>query len=182
MLAKTKDNPTLYSMKTFLSALVTSGCFSSSINFTKNGWHLTVLHLSFHKWSCILQHGCELYLSHVHLFCEFSVQMHCSFLSWGVNFSLLNFLYWPWCWERLRAGGEGGDRGWDGWIASLTQWTWVWVDSGSWWWTGRPGVLQSTGSQRVGHDWASELNWIYILKFYILIRVMICFITHILCH
>ena len=52
-----------------------------------------------------------------------------------------------------------GNRGWDGWMASPTQWTWVWVDSGSWWWTGRPGVLQSMGSQRVGHDWATELNW-----------------------
>ena len=53
----------------------------------------------------------------------------------------------PWCWERLRAGGEGDDRGWDGWMALPTQWTWVWVDSGSWWWTGRPGVLQFMGSQ-----------------------------------
>ena len=65
----------------------------------------------------------------------------------------------PWCWERLRAGGEGDDRGWDGWMASPTKWTWVWINSGSWWWTGRPGVLQSMGLQRVGHDWASELNW-----------------------
>ena len=61
-----------------------------------------------------------------------------------------------WCWERLRAGGEGDDRGWGGWMASLTQWTWVWVDSGSWWWTGRPGVVWFMGSQRVGHDW---VNW-----------------------
>ena len=52
-----------------------------------------------------------------------------------------------------------GDRGWDGWVPSVTQWTWVWVSSGSWWWTGRPGVLQATGSQRGGHDWATELNW-----------------------
>ena len=65
----------------------------------------------------------------------------------------------PWCWERLKVGGEGDDRGWDGWMVSPTQWTWVWVDSGSWWWTGRPGMLQSMGSQRVGHDWATELNW-----------------------
>ena len=64
-----------------------------------------------------------------------------------------------WCWERLKAGGEGDDRGWDGWMASLTQWTWVWVDSGSWWWTGRPDVLRFLGLQRVGHDWATELNW-----------------------
>ena len=65
----------------------------------------------------------------------------------------------PWCWERLKAGGEGNDRRWDGWMASQTLWTWVWVNSGSWWWTGKPGVLQSMGQQRVGHDWATELNW-----------------------
>ena len=64
-----------------------------------------------------------------------------------------------WCWEGLGAGGEGDDRGWDGWMASLTRWTWVWVNSGSWWWTGRPGVLWFMGLQRVGHDWATELNW-----------------------
>ena len=64
-----------------------------------------------------------------------------------------------WFWEGLRAGGEGDDRGWNGWIASLTRWTRVWVNCGSWWWTGRPGVLQFMGSQRVGHDWATELNW-----------------------
>ena len=63
-----------------------------------------------------------------------------------------------WCWEGLGAGGEGDDRGWDGWMASLTRWTWVWVNSGSWWWTGRPGVLRFMGSQRVGHDWATELT------------------------
>ena len=65
----------------------------------------------------------------------------------------------PWWWERLKAGGEGHDRGWDGWMASPTQWTWVWVNSGSWWWTGRPVVLQSMGSQIVRQDWATELNW-----------------------
>ena len=65
----------------------------------------------------------------------------------------------PWCWEGLEAEGEGDDRGWDGWMASLTQWTWVWVNSRSWWWTGRPSVLRFMGSQRVRHDWATELNW-----------------------
>ena len=64
-----------------------------------------------------------------------------------------------WCWEGLGAGGKGDDRGWDGWMASLIRWTWVWVNSGSWWWTGRPGVLRFMGSQRVGHDWAEWLNW-----------------------
>ena len=63
------------------------------------------------------------------------------------------------CWEGLGAGGEGEDRGWDGRMASLTQWTWVSVNSGSWWWTGRPGVLRFMGSQRVRHDWATDLIW-----------------------
>ena len=70
----------------------------------------------------------------------------------------LTHLKRPWCWERLRAGGEGDDREWNGWMASLTLLTWVWVDSGSWWWTGRPGLLWFMGSQRYGHDWATELN------------------------
>ena len=64
----------------------------------------------------------------------------------------------PWCWERLKVGGEGDDRGWGGWVVSLTWWRWVGINSGSWWWTGRPGMLQSMGSQRVGHDWETELN------------------------
>ena len=86
---------------------------------------------------------------------------------WSWNSSTLatsckELTYWkrPWWWEGLGAGGEGDDRGWDGWMASPTRWAWVWVNSGSWWWTGRPGVLRFIGSQRVGHDWATELNWI----------------------
>ena len=70
----------------------------------------------------------------------------------------LTHLKRPWCWEGLGAGGEGDDRGWDGWMASPTQWTWFWVDFGSWWWTGRPGMLRFMRSQRVGHDWVTELT------------------------
>ena len=70
----------------------------------------------------------------------------------------------PWCWERLRAGGKGDDRGWDGWMASPTQWTWVWINSGSWWWTGRPGVSWFMGSQRVRHDSVTELNLTKLIK------------------
>ena len=91
---------------------------------------------------------------------------------WSWNSSTLTssceeLTHWKrlWCWKGLGAGGEGDDRGWDGWMASLTRWTWVSVNSGSWWWTGRPGVLQSMGLQRVGHDWATELNWT-IVKLY----------------
>ena len=62
----------------------------------------------------------------------------------------------PWCWERLKAGGEGDDREWDGWMASLTQWTWVWASSGRWWRTRKAGILLSMGWQRVRHDWEYE--------------------------
>ena len=62
----------------------------------------------------------------------------------------------PRCWERLKAGGEGDDRGWDGWVASPAQWTWVRANSGRWWRAGKAGVLQPVGSQSVGHDWATE--------------------------
>ena len=84
--------------------------------------------------------------------------------SWNSNTLITSceeLTHWkrPWFWEGLGAGGEGDDRGGDGWMASLTQWTWVWVNSRSWWWTGRPGVLRFMGSQRVRHDWATELNW-----------------------
>ena len=67
-------------------------------------------------------------------------------------------------WERLKAGGEGDNRGWAGWMASPTQRIRFWASSGSWWWTGKPGMLQSMGSQRVGHDWATELSWRIISK------------------
>ena len=84
--------------------------------------------------------------------------------SWNSNTlatSCKELTHWKrlWCWEGLGAGGEGDNRGWDGWMASPTRWTWVCVNSGSWWWTGRPGVLRFMGSQRVGHDWVTELNW-----------------------
>ena len=80
--------------------------------------------------------------------------------TWATWCKELTHLKRPWCWARLRAGGEGDNRGWDGWVASPTQWTWVWVDSRSWCWTGRLDMLQFMGSQRVGHDWETELNWI----------------------
>ena len=71
----------------------------------------------------------------------------------------LTHLRRPWCWKRLKAKGEGDERGEMVGMASPTQWTWVWVNSGGWWWTGRPRMLQSMGLQRVGHNWATELTW-----------------------
>ena len=87
--------------------------------------------------------------------------------SWNSNTlstSCEELTHWkrPCCWEGLGAGGEGDDRGWDGWMESPTRCTFVWVNSGSWWWTGRPGMLRLMGWQRVGHDWPTELNWIII--------------------
>ena len=84
--------------------------------------------------------------------------------SWGSNtlatcYEELTHWKRPWCWERLKVREEGDNRGWDGWMASLTLWTWVWVSSGSWWRTGKPGVLQSMGSQRVRRNWVTDLNW-----------------------
>ena len=70
----------------------------------------------------------------------------------------LTYLKRPWCWERLKWGGEGDDRRWDVWMTSPTQWTWVWANSGSWWWIGRPSMLQSMGLQRVRHNRVAELK------------------------
>ena len=87
--------------------------------------------------------------------------------SWNSNTlatSCEELTHWKrlWCWEGLEAGGEGDDRGWDGWMVSQTQWTWVWENSRSWWWTGRPGVLRFMGLQTVRHDWVTGLNWIFV--------------------
>ena len=98
------------------------------------------------------------------------LSVHWKHWSWNWNSNTLatsckEQTHWGrhWCWERLKAGGEGDDRRWDGWMVSLTQWTWVWVNYRSWGWTGRPGVLQSMGSQRVRHNWATELNTVGVL-------------------
>ena len=85
---------------------------------------------------------------------------------WSWNSSTLatsceELTHWkrPWFWEGLRAGGDGNNRGWDSWMASPTWCTWVWVNSRSWCWTGKPGVLQLMRSQRVRHNWVFKLNW-----------------------
>ena len=80
-----------------------------------------------------------------------------------------------WCWERLKAGGKEDNRGCDSWMASPNQQTWVWASSRSWWWTGKPGILQSMGSQGVGNDWVTQLNcelylagcWIFLFNAWI---------------
>ena len=77
----------------------------------------------------------------------------------GHRMQRTNSMRRPWCWEWLKAGGEGDDSSWDGWRGSSIQWTWVWVCSRRWWWIGKTGMLQFMGSQRVGHERVTELNW-----------------------
>ena len=90
----------------------------------------------------------------------FTVQLSHPHMTTGKTIALTHWKR-PWFWEGLGAGGEGDDRGWDGWMASPPWWIWVWVDSGSWWWTGRPGVLWFMGSQSDTTEW---LNWTEVLK------------------
>ena len=97
---------------------------------------------------------------------EISAGVHWKDWCWSWNSNTLataceELTHWkrPWCWEELGAGGEGDNSGWDGWMTSVTQWTWFWVNSGSWWWTRRPGAVRFMGSQRVGHDRATDLIW-----------------------
>ena len=94
---------------------------------------------------------------------EYSLEglmLNLNFNTMATWWEILTHYKGPWRWERLKAGEED-NREWDGWMASLTCWTWVWPSSESWWLTGKPGVLQSMGFQRVRHRWATELNWIY---------------------
>ena len=133
-----------------------SGSFCNSINFLKN-------------CQTFLQSSCTVSYSHrSNQSILKEISPGCSLEGLMLKLKLQYFghlmqelTHWkrPWCWEGLGAGGEGEDRGWDGWMESRTRWTWVWVNSGSRWWTGRPGMLRFMGSQRVRHDWATELNW-----------------------
>ena len=98
------------------------------------------------------------------ILCSFSGKAHSYSLNYHLYMDALHI--YNSAWNLTFFQGEGDDRGWDGWMASLTQWMWVWVNSGSWWWTERPGVLQFMGSRRVGHDWATELNWTELKTIY----------------
>ena len=95
-----------------------------------------------------------------------TLNIHWKDQCWIWSSNTLGHLMWradslekPWCWERLKAGGEGDGRGWGGLMVSLTWWTWVWASSRSWWWIGKPAMLQSMASQRVRYDWGTGLNW-----------------------
>ena len=132
----------------------------SSLHHTEASHWLSILHMVMHRFQCY-----RLSLSHPLLPSKWDF-----YLTWRWHTLQLPSIQHmhnrrnislfigkkPWCWERLRAGGEGDDWGRDGWMVSTTQQTWVWASSGRWWRTGEPGVLQSVGSQGVGHKWATE--------------------------
>ena len=140
--------------------VVTYGCESWTVRKAE-GWRIDAFELW--CWRRLLRVPWTARRSNQSILKEISPGVHWKDWCWSWNSNTLatsheelTHLKRPWCWDRLRAGGEGDDRGWDDWMASPTQWTWVWVDSGNWWWTGRPSMLQSMGSQRVRHDWETE--------------------------
>ena len=149
------------------SPVIMYGCESWTIKKAER-WRTDVFEL----WCCrrLLRVPWTSRRSNQSVLKEINPDYHWKDWCWSWNSNTLATLYeelthWKrfWCWERLKAGGEGYDRRWDGWMGSPTRWTWVWASSGCWWWTGKPGMLQSMGSQRVGHDWATELNWCWMI-------------------
>ena len=144
-------------------SVVMYGCESWAIKKAEH-WRIDAFELWY--WRKLLRVPWTARKSNQSILKEFSLEYSSEGLMLKLKFQYFGHLMWRadslqrlWCWERLKAGGNGDSRGWDGWMASPTQWTWVWVNSRNWWWTGKPGVLQSMVLQRVGYDWATELNW-----------------------
>ena len=151
-------------VKAMVFPVVMCGCGSWTIKKTEH-WRTDAFELW--CWRKLLRVPWTTRRSNQSILKEINAEYHWKDWCWSWNSSTLatwckelTHLKRPWCWERLKAGGERDDRGWNGWIASPTQWAWIWVSSGSWWWIGKPGMLQSMGSQGVVHDWVTELNWI----------------------
>ena len=141
-----------------VSPVVMNGCESWTIKKAEH-WRIDVFELW--CWRILLRAPWTTRRSNLSILKEISSEYSLEGLMLKLKLQYLA-THWkrPWCWERVKAGGEGDNRGWDGWMASPTRWTWIWVSSESWWWTGKPGVLKSMGSQRVGQDWVTELNWV----------------------
>ena len=150
-------------VKAMIFPVVMYGCESWTI---KKAEHQRINAFKLWCWRRLLRVPWTARISNQFILNEITLNIHWKDWGWRWNYNTLatsceelTHLKRPYlCWERLKAGGEGDDRRWDGWMASPTRWTWVWVRSWSWWWTGKPGVLQSMGLQRVRHDWAVEVN------------------------
>ena len=153
----------VYLVKPMVFPVAMYGCESWTV---KKSEHRTIDAFELHYWRRRLRAPWTARRSNLSILKEITTGGSLEGLMLKLNSNILatwceELTHWkrPRCWERLKAGGEGDDRGCDGWMASSTQWTWVWVNSESWWWTGRAGVPQFMWSQRVGHDGATELNW-----------------------
>ena len=151
----------IHLVKAMIFPIVMSGCESGNI---KKAEHQRIDAFELWCWRRLLRVPWTARRSNQSILKRSLLNIHWKDWCWSWNsntlatwYEELTHLKRPWCLERLKVGGEGDNRGWDGWMASLTQWTWVWVRSGSYWWTGKSGMLQSMGSQRVRHDWVTEL-------------------------
>ena len=149
-------------VKAMVFPLVVYGCESWTIKKAKH-WRIDAFQLW--CWRRLLRVPWTARRSNQSILKQSVLNIHWKDRYWSWNSNTLaiwckELTHWkkPWCWERLKAG-EGDARGWNGCMASLTQWTWIWASYRSWWWTGKPGILQSMGLQKLGHDWATELNW-----------------------
>ena len=150
-------------VKAMVFPVVMYGCKSWTI---KKAEHWRIYAFELQCWTRLLTVPWTARRSNQSILKEISPEDSWKDWCWSLNSNTLatwgeELTYWkrPRCWERLKAGGEGDDRRWEGWMASLPWWTWIWVSSGSWWWTWKPGVLQSMESQRVRQDWGTELHW-----------------------
>ena len=153
-------------IKAMIFPVVMYGCDSCTI---KNGEQWRIDGFELWCWTRLLRVPWTARRSNLSILKWISPEYSLEGLVLKLKLQYFGYLIWrtdswerPWCWKRLKAGGEGDNRGWDGWMTSPTRWTWAWASSGSWWWTGKPNVLQSMGSQRVRHDWATELILILI--------------------
>ena len=160
---KSRDIPLptkVHLVRAMVFPVVTYGCESWTKKKGEN-WRTDAFELW--CWGKLLRVPWTARRSNQSILKEISPEIHWKDSCWSCNSNTLaiwcnELTHWkrPWCWERLKAG-EGGDRGWDDWMASLTRWPWICASSGSWWWTGKPGMLQSMESQGVRHT--EQLNW-----------------------
>ena len=152
-------------MKAMLSPVVMYGCDSCTI---KNGDQWRIDGFELWCWTRLLRVPWTTRRSNKSMLKEINLEYSLEGAMLKLKLQYFGQLMWrnyslekPYYWERLKAGGEEDDRRWDGWMESPTRWTWVCSSSRSWWRTASPGMLQSMGLQRVGHDWVTELNWTY---------------------
>ena len=168
----------LHVIKTMVFPVVMNGCESWTIKKAEH-WRIDVFELW--CWRRLLRVPWTTRRSKQSILNEINPGVHWKNWCWSWNSKTV--ATWckeltrqkrPWCWERLKAEADGDDRGWDGWMASPILWRWVWASSGRWWWMGKPGMLQSVGLQRVGHNWATEVmyKWYHVMSVFLWLPIL----------